>query len=1227
MSLTCRVQYLSDVDPFSASTNTPEPTRPPYFTFNVNIPLINQIAAVHHLLKAPHRLDDCTLQIYKANGTSGEHGTYLDLESTINEQGEDFEGFNENRKNSILVRTQLSVRVHSIIEKLLNSEGKELRRALFSLKQIFQDDKDLVHEFVQNNGLASLIKVGCEADQNYQNYILRALGQVMLYVDGMNGVINHPETVQWFYSLIATKYRLVVKTAIKLLLVFVEYTETNCTLLVKTITNYDINRGVKSWSNIMQLLGEKDSSDMELLVFATTLINKTLYGIPDQDTYYDMVDALEEQGMERIIQKYMSKQGTDLDLLQQFHIYEAVLKHEDGEDDGRLLQMESQVRQIPRSRKSNENNRRKSWRHGSVSTGNSPYRNKQTNCLSPDDSSPKHLQRENRKQWLEKPIGAQINGCNTDSSDLNGVTPALRRRRERQDRQQMFIKEQEETVQKRGSLTDTSEPVLNSELRNGNCKEPADSSNVSTPAYARQQSWVLSMLHTKSQDEEAKDEKCDNGYVKETPEKTSVPVSSPQHIDMAARINLLSSNLSGIVSKAKEGLINQCSRNDEEKSPTLLSPPALNGVEPKKENDLQWEQLMSTLDRPLIITDLDFTDLGKEDDINIFQLSQVNNNFGGKGSPSTMTNGAPHGIGAPPPPPPGCHAPPPPPLTRGIPPPPALINVPPSGITLTNNNNAAKTIKKNKKTIKLFWKDVHADPVIQAHVKHTIWDDLKNTSVDVQKLEHLFENRVKDVVPKDRNLDPNNKSKEVIVLGSKRSNTINIGMTKLPPPRTIKTAILKMDNTIMNREGIEKILTNMIPSEEEKSRIAEAQVANPEIPLGSAEQFLLTLASISELPARLKLWAFKLDYEQMEVDVAEPLMDLKQCISQLNSNKTFRYILSTLLSIGNFLNGIEAKGFQIDYLAKVPEVKDTVHKHSLLHHLCHMVMEKYSDSTDLYSEIGSVTRASKVDFDELAANLNKMEIECKSSWDRLKLIAKHDGSSSVKVVKMSEFLADCAERIIVLGIVHRRVLNRFYRLLCFFGVPSVVAKETKVNQFLRVISEFSLEYSTTRERVVQQMEKKANHRERNKTRGKMITDMEKFKSKDVQADEELRQLLVTGMSDTEDGKRGSFISGRARNTPARSSGIYRPRGNSLQNEYSHTDGDDEILGLAAKAVAKSTTRATPRERKRARQADRKSCNASHLETWINRRREILSCRHLQFSIENWNPFTYCALHV
>lgn len=50
-----RVQYLDDTDPFS-STNFPEPTRPPTFTFHVNVPLVNQIGGVHRLLEAPQKV-------------------------------------------------------------------------------------------------------------------------------------------------------------------------------------------------------------------------------------------------------------------------------------------------------------------------------------------------------------------------------------------------------------------------------------------------------------------------------------------------------------------------------------------------------------------------------------------------------------------------------------------------------------------------------------------------------------------------------------------------------------------------------------------------------------------------------------------------------------------------------------------------------------------------------------------------------------------------------------------------------------------------------------------------------------------------------------------------------------------------------------------------------------------------------------------------------------------
>jgi len=52
----------------------------------------------------------------------------------------------------------------------------------------------------------------------------------------------------------------------------------------------------------------------------------------------------------------------------------------------------------------------------------------------------------------------------------------------------------------------------------------------------------------------------------------------------------------------------------------------------------------------------------------------------------------------------------------------------------------------------------------------------------------------------------------------------------------------------------------------------------------------------------------------------------------------------------------------MEYLSRVPEVKDTVDKQSLLSHLCAYVVDRFNDSTDLFSEIPAVSRAAKVQY-------------------------------------------------------------------------------------------------------------------------------------------------------------------------------------------------------------------------------------------------------------------------
>ncbi|XP_037398757.1 FH1/FH2 domain-containing protein 3 isoform X3 [Pygocentrus nattereri] len=1378
-SFVCRVQFLDDTDPFS-STSFPEPARPPRFSFREDLPLSSQLPALHRLLRAPHRLDDCALQL-------SHNGTYLDLEASLAEQRDEVEGFQQDdecgggrgKKHSVILRTQLSVRVHACIEKLYNSAGRDLRRALFSLKQIFQDDKDLVHAFVMAEGLTCLIKVGAEADQNYQNYILRALGQIMLYVDGMNGVIDHPETIQWLYALIGSKFRLVVKTALKLLLVFVEYSESNAALLIKAINTVDFKRGRKQWSNAMEILSEKDGVDTELLVYTTSLINKTLAALPDQDSFYDLVDVLEEQGMQEVTRRYIGRKGTDLDLLEQLNLYEATLRHEDGDDEGQAPPTGGRDR-----RRSSVGGvegrgleRRRSRRHSLGRMGSStplsptsPHRTnfhpfngevsereeecedeEETSVTGSDDDdgdddedgSSKPVSQsvistvskevEERRKSAEVSSGGaaeqpsllasllarrkscvSVPSCSevspsrplqrlpylphspfhlfsydmqeeeepsqrsggrsfsaapstptkqqSDRPPLGGLLSSSyrqhqeslaaereRRRVEREERLQRIEREErnrhsreyvvnmEEARLAREERFKTVERLAAEEYERDHVRlaprsltlSPTDicqSSDGDTPTSVTSQDDQDTSSHlpcepepdsqaspepeqkeeelTEQEDEAEEEEEVEEssvdkeeggpderaGLVEEEEEELEQEAPDAeaedsgilsdkerQNEEVNEKDNCSASSISSSSStlereerahgnvaetsetgpsgqegsaseqcseilnsklfmldmlysqgskqrsqeeeeeaeeeaeteKEKEGerTVQEAGGEEEEKKKLeggmvrafaerfgdlvkgLSSPPMMEQESPekqqqppqappppKKESDYIWDQLMAS-PRELRIGDIDFTDLVDEDDQDVLDSGDL---IGNSNLP-------------PPPPPPPCPfylPPPPPPLAPGVrpPPPPPCFSAPtPPSPQL--GRPEPPLFQKKKKTIRLFWSEVRpAEWQFLGHKRGhlSLWSKLEPVKLDTPKLEHLFESKSKEV-PAAKKTAADGKRQEIIVLDSKRSNAINIGLTVLPPPRTIKSAILNFDEYALNKEGIEKILT-MIPTEEEKQKIQEAQLANPDIPLGSAEQFLLTLSSISELSARLQLWAFKLDYEATEKEVAEPLQDLKEGMEQLEKNKTLRYVLSTLLAIGNFLNGSNAKGFDLSYLEKVPEVKDTVHKQSLLHHVCSAVVENFPESTDLYSEIGAVTRSAKVDFDQLQENLTQMERRCKASWENLKVIAKHEMKPVLKQ-KMSDFLKECAERIIILKIVHRRIINRFHSFLLYLGHPPYGVREISVHRFSKIMSEFALEYRTTRERILQQKQKRADHRERNKTRGKMIMDV------------------------------------------------------------------------------------------------------------------------------------------
>jgi len=72
----------------------------------------------------------------------------------------------------------------------------------------------------------------------------------------------------------------------------------------------------------MKILNELDSSASDVVLLIITLFNTVLSVVPDQDTFYDMTDALENQGIQRCTQFYLSKPSVESELVEQFNIYD-----------------------------------------------------------------------------------------------------------------------------------------------------------------------------------------------------------------------------------------------------------------------------------------------------------------------------------------------------------------------------------------------------------------------------------------------------------------------------------------------------------------------------------------------------------------------------------------------------------------------------------------------------------------------------------------------------------------------------------------------------------------------------------------------------------------------------------------------------------------------------------------------------------------------------------------
>ncbi|CAL8384848.1 unnamed protein product [Arctogadus glacialis] len=487
-----------------------------------------------------------------------------------------------------------------------------------------------------------------------------------------------------------------------------------------------------------------------------------------------------------------------------------------------------------------------------------------------------------------------------------------------------------------------------------------------------------------------------------------------------------------------------------------------------------WSSFPEPSSGHLRLDALDFSDLWDDEDLGL------------DGPEADRTNCPPDGSAG------HGQAPPPPPLPPPPPPPPPPLPSSPAAPPVPGAPGAAAPLKG--RTLKLHWRELGVLlplPRVTRFGRQTIWAGLRPVALDTTQLEYLFGTKSHGNLSKV--FGGRQKQLSVSVLEMKRSNIITIALSSLPPPRLLPPLIYRMDSSVLDRDDLQR-LTALVPTEEELSLIREAKALSPNAPLAPAELCLLTMGEIPHLSSRLQLWAFALDYDTLEREIAEPLFHLKTAVEQLAGSQTFKQILATVLAIGNFLNGCK--------------VRDTHSRLPLLHHVCALLLELHPQASDLHSDIGAVTKAGKCDFAAVLSNLAQLEGTVKSSrqhlqaleraedrprgvkgaWRRwgggggwMTLVSRCRQSPGIETSLITEVDTDRAisgGRIVLKKKVHSVLGDpaassecRFHSFLLFMGYSRTMVRHSSPEGFCKTISDFSLEYRTTRQGILHQRDR------------------------------------------------------------------------------------------------------------------------------------------------------------
>merc|ERR1712228_16873 len=367
-------------------------------------------------------------------------------------------------------------------------------------------------------------------------------------------------------------------------------------------------------------------------------------------------------------------------------------------------------------------------------------------------------------------------------------------------------------------------------------------------------------------------------------------------------------------------------------------------------------------------------------------------------------------------------------------------------------------------------------------VENSIWKECDDTKIkfDSANFENMFGQKI--IAKKASSKSGGSRKKKAAVekiniLDGKRSYNIEIFLGRLKmKPDVCKNILLNMDEQKFNAEQVSK-LQKFTPTPEEASMfdgLETDDIGN----LAKAEAFFYAIRNIDKnIPQRLELWAFKMNFDKILAVEKEKVFALRDAHLCIKNSKALRELFSLILAFGNYMNGGtrkgQAHGFKLKSLSQLTRSRSNDNKTTLMEFLYLYLLKNNEKLLSFIDEWSSLENAVSVDVPTLRGAINQIRAKLNLINNRTKSAETNSLATDQFASVMKPFYIAASEQFESVKSTHEKVMNDLYELAVFLN-----EKNDKTGLFLKTLNEFRKQFKFTMKQCDERRKRKEEKKKR-----------------------------------------------------------------------------------------------------------------------------------------------------